>query len=479
MAGPSPPTLGSLAFGELRAGEIVAEKYEILRVLGRGGLGVVYAAKHLLLGEDVAIKFLRADHAREARVVARFTREARSAAKIRSEHVARVLDVATTDGVPYIVMEHLGGSDLMAYLRQQGKLPVEEAALFVLQACEALAEAHSLGIVHRDLKSANIFLTHRADGSPCIKVLDFGISKILGEEDAGITTESSSLMGSPAYMSPEQVRAAGEVDQQTDVWSLGVVLRELTTGKRPFVGEGPHQLCMAVLHDTPPAPSSVVPGLPAQLDDIVRRCLQKKRADRYLTVGDLASDLVALAPPEGRVSFERVNRIVLGVPPPPASDPRAAAAAAAASGSTTLTVGGVDASAIARPSARSHGSGWGRRVAVVAVAALGVAGGLAAFRFTSPRAGAPGSAATSTDETTPAPSAARPSVTPSSTASARADDAPSVAPVESAEPIASAAVSASSAVAAAPAAAPARPARPSRPASTTTPGPKPLPEDRQ
>jgi serine/threonine-protein kinase len=485
MADTSPPRSRESLWGEIPAGEVIAEKYEILRVLGRGGLGVVYAAKHLLLGEEVAIKFLRADLARDERIVARFTREARAASKIRSEHVARVLDVAVAGGLPYIVLELLRGSDLLAHVKQHKRVSVEDAALYLLQACEAVAEAHVRGIVHRDLKSANIFLTHRADGSPSIKVLDFGISKLLDEQDAGITTEGSSLMGSPAYMSPEQVMAAGEVDAQTDIWSLGVVFYELVTGKRPFSGDSPQRVCMAVLHDEPAPPSSIVAGLPKAADAIVLRCLQKKRAHRYLSVADLAADLAELGPLEGRISMQRARRILSGaVPPAPPSDPRAAAAATAApGGTTTLTAGGLDASAISAPTVEPRA----RRRSFKTVALALIAAGIAAAGVVTamgPRRGpdnAASSAALVGESTTPdatGPADAAPTVVPSATASAAA-----AAPEAGAapEPTVSPAETASASVEPPPAPPLARPSkpRPAKPQPTSKPGPLTLPEDRQ
>src|SRR3954470_13666053 len=211
----------------VQEGEILAGKYRVERVLGVGGMGVVVAATHLQLDERVAIKFLVPDALSSDEAVARFAREARAAVKIKSEHVARVIDVGTLDnGAPYMVMEYLEGGDLSRVLQAQGPLPVEDAVEYVLQACEAIAHAHVLGIVHRDLKPANLFLTKRNDGSQSVKVLDFGISKVLSgnsgasSSDAAMT-RTRAVMGSPLYMSPEQMTSTRDVDGRTDIWALG------------------------------------------------------------------------------------------------------------------------------------------------------------------------------------------------------------------------------------------------------------------
>ncbi len=216
----------------ISAGTVLLQKYEISRVIGQGGMGMVALARHLQLQQPVAIKLLLPEVLDKDLVVQRFLREAQASVRLRSEHVCRVLDVGQLDnGAPYMVMEYLDGTDLDGLLRQKGPLAYGEAVDFVLQACEALAEAHSLGIVHRDLKPANFFLTQRADGSPLVKVLDFGISKTLSPIEESLTT-TQAVLGTPAYMSPEQLRSSKHVDARSDIWSLGVVLYELCTGAR-------------------------------------------------------------------------------------------------------------------------------------------------------------------------------------------------------------------------------------------------------
>ncbi|HEX4352856.1 MAG TPA: serine/threonine-protein kinase, partial [Polyangiales bacterium] len=241
-------------------GDVIAGKYVVERVIGEGGMGVVLAARHLELDQRVAIKFLLPEIAETGMAAERFRREARAAARIRGQHVCRVLDVGTLEtGIPFMVMEYLEGRDLASELEDRGRMPVEEAVGYVLQACEALAEAHANGVIHRDLKPANLFLEACADGSRRLKVLDFGVSKSLIEGTAGrqaALTKTSSLVGSPLYMSPEQLDSARDVDARTDIWALGVVLYELIAGHTPFNGDTIPQLVTAVLHDPPRALSA-------------------------------------------------------------------------------------------------------------------------------------------------------------------------------------------------------------------------------
>src|SRR5689334_6553526 len=213
-------------------GQMLAGKYRVERILGTGGMGVVVAAKHVELNILVAIKFLLPHVLSNQTAVARFAREARAAVRIKSEHVARVSDVGTLEsGAPYMVMEYLDGGDLSAWLKERGALPVEQAVEFVLQASEAIAEAHALGIVHRDLKPSNLFVTRRRDGSMTVKVLDVGISKTTSIDAAAMDmTATTAVMGSPLYMSPEQLQSSKDVDARSDIWSLGIILYELLAG---------------------------------------------------------------------------------------------------------------------------------------------------------------------------------------------------------------------------------------------------------
>jgi serine/threonine-protein kinase len=243
---------------EVREGDILDGKYRVERVLGAGGMGVVVAAQHTVLNNRVALKFLLPSVSKNEQTSARFLREAQAAVKIKSPHVARVIDVGTMadSGSPYMVMEFLEGRDLGSVIEAQGSLDVELACLYTLQACEALAAAHAVGIIHRDIKPANLYLTVSGDGAPVLKVLDFGISKNVDMAVSNLTQTQMS-MGSPLYMSPEQMRSARDVDARTDVWSLGVVLFEMLTGQLPFMADTMPQLCALVLEENAPLVSQL------------------------------------------------------------------------------------------------------------------------------------------------------------------------------------------------------------------------------
>lgn len=297
----------------VRPGDRVIGKYLVERVLGEGGMGVVVAAHHETLNQKVAIKFLLPAALGDESATERFVREARAAAQIQSEHVARVTDVGLLDtGAPYMVMEYLDGHDLSDELKSRGALPPEEAADYMLQALEALAEAHAANIIHRDLKPANIFLAKRKDGSRLVKVLDFGISKALSAGDTSLTA-TSALMGSPLYMAPEQIRDAKTVDVRADIWSLGVILYECLSGEVPFGGDTLSGLLAQIVADPPPPLSSARPDLPASLTSIVDRCLEKDRERRVQDVAELSRLLAPFAPAASTRSVERIHS-TLGVP---------------------------------------------------------------------------------------------------------------------------------------------------------------------
>jgi serine/threonine-protein kinase len=209
-----------------------------------------------------------------------------------------------------MVMEFLQGSDLSQYLERTGPLPIEEAVEYVLQACEALAEAHSLGIIHRDLKPANLFRTVRPDGTPAVKLLDFGISKVTTADQS--MTQTSSMMGSPLYMAPEQMTSAKHVDARADVWAIGVILHELVAAHTPFGGETVPELCAKILTQPPPPLRQLRPDAPPALERVILRCLEKDREARYPNVAALAADLRPFAPARAQHSIDRVSR-VLGV----------------------------------------------------------------------------------------------------------------------------------------------------------------------
>ncbi len=277
-------------------GQTIASRYRVDALLGKGGMGVVVRARHVHLDEVVAIKLLLPEMLTVQGMVTRFLREARAASKIKSQHVVRVTDVDVLEsGIPYMVMEYLDGVSLAAVRRRQGRLEVAEAVRCLLQACEAIAEAHSLGIIHRDLKPANLFLARCGDGTTSLKVLDFGISKIEGPDELE-ATKTGQIMGSPKYMSPEQMLSAHDVDGRTDIWSLGAILYELVVGRAPFLAETTPRLCALVLHGSPAAPRDLNPDLPAELEAIILRCLERDAAKRFANVADLANALKPFSP---------------------------------------------------------------------------------------------------------------------------------------------------------------------------------------
>jgi len=293
-------------------GDIIAGKYRVDRILGSGGMGVVVAARHLGLDELVAIKLLLPEALADTDTVRRFEREARAAVKIKSEHVARIIDVGTLpDGAPFIVMEYLRGEDLAARVARTGPLAVADAIELILQACEAMAEAHALGIVHRDLKPANLFCVRGADGRLSIKVLDFGISKFTranADNSAFGVTKTSAVVGSPFYMSPEQMQSPRTVDARTDVWAMGIILFQLLTGDVPFAGETFPQICVNVA--TQPAPSlrRLRANVPVGLEAVALRCLEKDPSKRYPSVAALAAALGPFGSRRAQVSLERIAR---------------------------------------------------------------------------------------------------------------------------------------------------------------------------
>jgi len=275
----------------VQPGDILASKYRVERPIGEGGMGVVVAARHLELGELFAIKFLAPDALSNAEAVERFLQEARASARLKGEHVTKVHDVGRlTTGALYMVMELLEGSDFKKLLQARGPLPADETAAYLVQACEAIAEAHALGIIHRDIKPANLFLANRPVGGPRVKVLDFGISKHRTPEGVDVTKTGATL-GSPAYMSPEQMLRTRAVDPRSDIWSLGVVLYELVTGVSPFYGEAVTEVVARVLNEEPEPPSRVRADIPAWVDAVVLRCLKKKPDERFQTVLELAEAL--------------------------------------------------------------------------------------------------------------------------------------------------------------------------------------------
>ena len=300
----------------VREGDLLAGKYLVERVIGIGGMGVVVAAHHIHLEERVAIKFLLPEALSDPNLVKRFLREGKAASKIRSEHVARVYDVGTLEnGAPYIVMEFLEGSDLSALVKAYGPLPVATAVEYLLQACEAIAEAHAVGITHRDIKPSNLFLATRRDGSPVVKVIDFGISKMTaGPEGDMDITKTTDARGSMLFMPPEQMVSSKNADPRIDIWALGVSLHYLLSRTFPFHAGTVPELCLMILQQEPTPLRAVRPDMPARLEACILRCLRKAPGERYANVAELAEALLEFAPPSASISAQRARRM-LSYPP--------------------------------------------------------------------------------------------------------------------------------------------------------------------
>ncbi|WP_437298463.1 serine/threonine-protein kinase [Sorangium sp. So ce426] len=293
----------------VRPGDVVAGKYRVERLLGAGAVGVVVAAVHVELGQRVAVKFMRSAQHATADARARFLREARAAVRLRSQHVARVFDVgALESGAPYIVMEFLEGRDLAALLKESGCLSLDDAVEYVLQTCEAVGEAHAAGIVHRDLKPANLFVTQDVSGAPCIKVLDFGISKISGAELA--LTDDDQQLGTPYYMSPEQMSSPKDVDPRSDVWALGVLLYELIAGQTPFHAETMAEFYWRMLAAKPTPLHERRSDVPPEIDAVIQRCLMHDREQRWSDVAAFAGALAPHAAARAPSYPERVSRVL-------------------------------------------------------------------------------------------------------------------------------------------------------------------------
>ena len=290
-------------------GSLIADKYVVERTLGSGGLGVVVVARHRELGQRVAIKYLR-EHGRAiSAVVDRFRSEAHIAAQIRSEHVVRVQDVGEVAGAPFIVMEYLEGRDL-AHIMGDGAITTAQAVDFVLQACEGLAEIHTLGIIHRDLKPENLFVVQDRTRRPTVKIIDFGISKVTPTQDNGSwahVTNEEGRCGTPLYMAPELLGLGGGVDCRTDIWELGVVLFELLAGGFPFQGDDVPHLFASILTKAPTRPSVAAPGIPAALEAAILRCLEKDAGRRFQNVAELAEAIAPFGPPDAQECVRRTK----------------------------------------------------------------------------------------------------------------------------------------------------------------------------
>jgi serine/threonine-protein kinase len=372
-------------------GDIVAGKYEVTGLLGTGGMGYVISARHVELGEMVALKFLRPEALAHAELVERFAREARAAAKIRSEHVANVFDVGTLpDGTPFIVMEYLAGKDLADYLHQEGALPIDVAVEYIMQACEALAAAHAHGIVHRDIKPENLFLTQQAQGMYLIKVLDFGISKTALPRGKRDLVRTQMALGSPVYMSPEQIRRSDQVDARSDIWAVGCVLFELLTGVTAFDEPSLLELSAAILEREPVPLQTLRPDASEELEQVVLRCLQKNPEDRYQNVAELAVALYPFAPRRARISAERCYHMLKNAGivsteldlasayPPALSGSRIATGALPSASARTTSPAAVDVATEASAASPKTRRGPSKVTIVAALAVVSVAGWFAA-----------------------------------------------------------------------------------------------------
>jgi serine/threonine protein kinase len=320
----------------IRPGDVIAGKFRVERILGEGGMGYVVSARHLQLGQMVALKFMREEICTPD-FKSRFLREARNTVRLKSKHVSRVLDVGALEGgAPYMVMEYLEGTDLSDLLHKKGAIPAHEVCEYVLQACEAIAEAHGHNIVHRDLKPANLFLTRGQSGEPIVKVLDFGVSKVLDlgmdddtnpggrprrERPDSVVTKVTDLLGSPSYMAPEQIISARDADARSDIWSLGVILFRLISGKAPFHAASLGELIQQIMHGPIPNLREAKPDLPQGLENVVARCLERDRNHRLGDVIELARLLAPYAGPVATPSLERIAilgpALVASAPPPP------------------------------------------------------------------------------------------------------------------------------------------------------------------
>ena len=294
------------------AGELIAGKYRIERTLGVGGMGTVVCAVHVHLGQRVAIKVLLPEHRDRSETVARFLREGQAVVRLKSEHVGKVIDVGQLpSGDPYLVMDYYEGSDLSQVVEAQGPLPLEQSVIYLLQACEAVAEAHAAGIIHRDLKPANLFLTKDSMGADCVKVLDFGISKVQSSNDSSLAqnaslTGSAVVMGSPLYMSPEQMKSSKDVDVRSDIWALGVIFFEFLTKRHPFSGGTLSEICIRVATDPAPLVRTARFDIPEPVDGIIQRCLAKQPEARYRSVVEFARAIAPFGGLPARTLLQRV-----------------------------------------------------------------------------------------------------------------------------------------------------------------------------
>lgn len=295
-----------------QVGEVVNGRYLVRRTLGVGGMGVVVAAMDELLGREVALKFLLPHPASAEQAASRLMREAQSIARIKTEHVVQLMDVGVFRNAPFLVMEYLAGEDLRRLVRRRGPLRVSVAADYVMQALQAIAEAHVKGIIHRDLKASNLFLVQRPDGTPLVKVIDFGIAKSLGDEALpSVTQTDGGLLGSPSHLSPEQLKSPRDVDARTDIWALGVTLFEVITNTLPFRDDNCASLLAAISNEAPRTFRDAGRDVPPGFQDLVNHCLEKDRERRVPSAFELAKRLAPFGSADAKLSLSRIEGVVL------------------------------------------------------------------------------------------------------------------------------------------------------------------------
>jgi serine/threonine-protein kinase len=413
------------------AGEVVGGKYRLVRFLASGGMGSVYEAQHTVVKRRFAVKFLRADLAVERASLARFQREAQAAGALESEHIAAALDFGIADdGSPFIVMEYLVGESLASLFERDKPMPVGRAVDLVLQACRGVETAHASGIVHRDLKPQNLFVARREDGTDLVKVLDFGVAKLEAEEQGAGTTKTGTVLGTPAYMSPEQARGDREIDQRSDVYALGAILYELLSGEKPHPGDSPNAVLYHIATQSPPPLEGATPDLPSELVTSIERALSREPAERQASATELSEAL-------RRFAVREVHPAPVVPPSAPLGDSMASTELAS-QGGPSLAVSAVDTKQPATPEkARPAAAGALVWLAIGAglAAAIGWAsrqgGGEAPAEATAPPPAHPtatGSVAPplagSRLEAEVTPTGARPTPPPSASTGAATDPAP-------------------------------------------------------
>ncbi|MEZ4226615.1 MAG: serine/threonine-protein kinase [Polyangiaceae bacterium] len=289
-------------------GQTIAGKYRVERVLGRGGMGAVYAATHISFNKRVALKFLDREAARDEDSVARFHREAEAASAVESAHIVQIFDSGNHEGQPYLVMEHLSGEDLRTRLKRDGRVPVADAAHIAAQVLRALARAHAAGIVHRDLKPDNVYLCRRDDDPMFVKIVDFGISKIARQSATNNTlTRRGTVLGTAFYMSPEQAQAFKDIDGRSDLFSLGTILFEALAGKPPHTGEAYEAILINICTKDAPELRSVAPDVPETLSAVIAKALRRDRNERYQTATEFYEALANALPEQVRSAVSQIS----------------------------------------------------------------------------------------------------------------------------------------------------------------------------